>query len=82
MTSRVPELAAYINAHPQLSIDVGQVVFGDATALTGDTPVGYYLHRVYGRKWFTRRYRTAKPAAASCRSNTRNASLCTHCNGR
>jgi len=50
MTSRVPELAAYINAHPQLSIDVGQVVFGDATALTGDTPVGYFLHRATGRR--------------------------------
>lgn len=51
MSSRVPELAAYVNAHPQLTVDVGQVVFGDAVALTGDSPVGEYLHRATGRCW-------------------------------
>jgi formylmethanofuran dehydrogenase subunit A len=50
MTSRVPELAEYINEHSNLTVDVGQIVFGDAVALTGDTPVGYMLHRLTGRR--------------------------------
>jgi formylmethanofuran dehydrogenase subunit A len=50
MRSRVTELAEYVDAHPNWTIDVGQVVFGEATALTGDTPVGAYLHRVTGRR--------------------------------
>jgi formylmethanofuran dehydrogenase subunit A len=50
--SKVPELAEYVNAHPNLSVDVGQVLFGDTTSMTGDGPLGHYLHRVTGRKWF------------------------------
>src|SRR5581483_4028581 len=49
--SRVPELAAVVNARPGLTVDVGQVLFGDTTSMTGDSPVGYYLHRVTGRRW-------------------------------
>jgi formylmethanofuran dehydrogenase subunit A len=52
LTSRVADLAEYVNAHPNLSVDVGQVVFGDTTSMTGDAPLGYYLHTVTGRKWF------------------------------
>lgn len=50
--SRVPELADYVNTHPNLTVDVGQVLFGDTTSMTGDGPLGYYLHKVTGRKWF------------------------------
>lgn len=50
--SRVPELVEYVNAHPNLTIDVGQVMFGETTSMTGDGPLGYYLHKVFGRKWF------------------------------
>lgn len=49
--SQVAPLADYLNAHPELSVDVGQVVFGDTTSMTGDGPVGYYLSRLYGRPW-------------------------------
>jgi formylmethanofuran dehydrogenase subunit A len=49
--SKVPEMAAYVNAHPNLSVDVGQVMFGDTTSMTGDGPVGYMLYQVTGRKW-------------------------------
>jgi formylmethanofuran dehydrogenase subunit A len=52
LTSRVGDLVEYVNAHDNLSVDVGQVVFGDTTSLTGDGPLGYYLHGVTGRKWF------------------------------
>ncbi len=49
--SRVPELADYVNAHDNLTVDVGQVLFGETTSMTGDGPLGYYLHKVTGRKW-------------------------------
>ena len=48
----MPELADYVNAHPNLTVDVGQVLFGETTSMTGDGPLGYYLHKVTGRKWF------------------------------
>jgi formylmethanofuran dehydrogenase subunit A len=51
-SSRVRELVDYVDAHPNISVDVGQVVFGDTTSLTGDAPLGYFLHGVTGRKWF------------------------------
>jgi formylmethanofuran dehydrogenase subunit A len=49
--SQVPALADYVNAHPNLTVDVGQVLFGETTSMTGDGPLGYYLHKVTGRKW-------------------------------
>ena len=49
--SGVGPLADHINSHPDLSVDVGQVVFGETTSMTADGAVGQYLHRVTGRKW-------------------------------
>jgi formylmethanofuran dehydrogenase subunit A len=51
--SEVSKLTEYVNAHPNLSVDVGQVLFGETTSMTGDGPLGYYLHKVTGRKWFS-----------------------------
>ena len=51
--SKVQPLAQYVNDHPNLTVDVGQVMFGETTSLTGDGPLGYYLHKVTGRKWFS-----------------------------
>ena len=50
--SHVQPLAEYVNAHPNLTVDVGQIVFGETTSMTGDGPLGYYLHKVTGKKWF------------------------------
>lgn len=50
--SRAADLADYVNAHANLTVDVGQVLFGETTSMTGDGPLGYYLHKVTGRKWF------------------------------
>jgi formylmethanofuran dehydrogenase subunit A len=50
--SKVPQLAEYVNDHANLTVDVGQVLFGDTTSMTGDGPLGYYLHKVTGRKWY------------------------------
>lgn len=45
------ELIDYVNAHPEVTGDVGQVMFGPATTLTADGPVEYLLHRSSGRAW-------------------------------
>jgi formylmethanofuran dehydrogenase subunit A len=50
--SHVPQLADFVNSHADLTVDVGQVLFGETTSMTGDGPLGYYLHQVTGRKWF------------------------------
>jgi formylmethanofuran dehydrogenase subunit A len=49
--SRVTELAEYVNAHPNITVDIGQVLFGDTTSMTGDGPLAHMLHQISGRKW-------------------------------
>lgn len=51
--SEVPKLVDYINTHPNLTVDVGQVLFGNTISMTGDGPLGHYLHGVTGNKWFS-----------------------------
>ncbi len=51
--SKVIQLADYVNTHPNLTVDVGQVLFGETTSMTGDGPLGYFLSKVYGGKWFS-----------------------------
>jgi formylmethanofuran dehydrogenase subunit A len=45
----------YVNAHPETSVDVGQVMFGAATTVTADSPVEHLLATSTGagggRKW-------------------------------
>jgi formylmethanofuran dehydrogenase subunit A len=50
-TSKGPEIAEYINTHSNISADVGQVMFGKATAMTADAPLAYMLRRISGNKW-------------------------------
>jgi formylmethanofuran dehydrogenase subunit A len=49
--SRAPELAEYLDAHPEHSADIGQVMFGSATTLTADAPVSAVLRDITGAKW-------------------------------
>jgi len=50
--SGAEELAAVVNANPNITIDVGQVVFGPATTMTADAPLQYELFRRGGRdRW-------------------------------
>ena len=49
--SRVPELAEYVNTHSNVTVDIGQILFGDTTSMTGDGPLGYMLHQITKRKW-------------------------------
>ncbi|MEE9157444.1 MAG: formylmethanofuran dehydrogenase subunit A [Gammaproteobacteria bacterium] len=50
-TSKAPEIAEYINAHPNISADVGQVMFGKSTIMTGDAPMTWLLRQITGNKW-------------------------------
>ncbi len=49
--SKAAEIAEYINNHPDISADVGQVMFGNATGMTADAPLGWMLRQVSGNKW-------------------------------
>lgn len=52
--SMVEPLAVYVNEHPNITVDVGQVLFGETTSMTGDGPLGYFLSRLYKTPWFSR----------------------------
>src|SRR5207247_622699 len=45
------DVIEYVNGHPEVSVDVGQVMFGPATTVTADGPVEYLLHASTGRRW-------------------------------
>lgn len=51
-STKAAEIAEYVNAHPNFTIDVGQVVFGEATTMTADGPWEYRLQKLAHRKWF------------------------------
>ena len=53
LCSRVEPLAEFINTHKDLTVDVGQVMFGQTTSMTGDGPLGHYLHNLNGEKWYS-----------------------------
>jgi formylmethanofuran dehydrogenase subunit A len=49
--SRVPELIGYLGDHPEITADVGQVMFGPAVTMTADGPVSAVLRDLDGGKW-------------------------------
>ena len=73
-TSRGPEIAEYINSHPNITADVGQVMFGKATAMTADAPLGYLLNGYPAANGSMPTLKT-RAGAASCPSPTRNKSF-------
>ncbi len=50
-TSAAAEISDYVNAHPEITADVGQVMFGPALTLSADSPLEYLLHETTGGKW-------------------------------
>jgi len=50
-SSAAAKVMDYVNAHPEVSVDVGQVMFGSAVTITADAPVEYLLYRSSGRRW-------------------------------
>src|SRR6202008_4277048 len=49
--SRALEVADYLNTHPELSADVGQVMFGPAMTMTADAPVSAVLREITHGRW-------------------------------
>jgi formylmethanofuran dehydrogenase subunit A len=49
--SEAAEVAAMVNANPNLTVDVGQIVFGEATTMTSDGPLQHRIHMQTGNKW-------------------------------
>jgi formylmethanofuran dehydrogenase subunit A len=49
--SGAPELAEYVNKHNNVTVDMGQIVFGPATTMTADGPWQYRLHQLTHDKW-------------------------------
>lgn len=53
LCSKVGPLAEYVNGHSNITVDVGQVMFGRTTSMTGDGPLGYFLQQINGSKWYS-----------------------------
>jgi formylmethanofuran dehydrogenase subunit A len=51
MSSGAELVAQAVNSHPNVTVDVGQVVFGPAVTMTSDGPLEYRLHQLTGHKW-------------------------------
>jgi formylmethanofuran dehydrogenase subunit A len=49
--SRAPELVEFLGAHPEITADVGQVMFGRAVTMTADGPVAEMLRDLGADKW-------------------------------
>lgn len=49
--SMAPEIASYLNKHPKITADAGQVVFGPVTTMTADGALQHQLHLMSGAKW-------------------------------
>ena len=49
--SRAPELIQYLGDHPEITADVGQVMFGPAMTMTADAHVSAVLRDLDGGKW-------------------------------
>lgn len=49
--SAAREIADYVNANPNITCDVGQVMFGKSTIMTADAPLAYMLRGIKKSKW-------------------------------
>lgn len=51
ISSGAAEIADYVNKNRHVSIDIGQVMFGDTTTMTADGPFEYQLFQLLRGKW-------------------------------
>lgn len=49
--SAADDLARAVNENSNVTVDVGQIVFGEATTMTSDGPLQHRLHLETGHKW-------------------------------
>jgi len=52
--SGADEIAKYVNSAGNITIDMGQIVFGHATTMTADSPFQFALHRLVHMKWINK----------------------------
>ena len=50
-SSEAAVVAAAVNANPGVTVDVGQLIFGDATTMTCDGPLQHTLYQTTGHRW-------------------------------
>lgn len=53
MTSAATRLLEHLDAHPEHSIDVGQIMFGEATTMTAEPQISATLAGIEGAKWLS-----------------------------
>ncbi len=81
-SSAAPRLAEAVNARPNVTIDVGQVMFGQTVTVSSDVLRQFNARdQAQPRKSVDHRTATAM-AAASCRTAIGGATSTTRCNGR
>lgn len=51
MRSGAAQIARYMNTHPHVTMDLGQIVFTDTTTMTADGPFQFNLFQISGNKW-------------------------------
>jgi len=51
--SKSENIAKYINRY-NVTIDTGNIMFGDTTTMTADGPLEYHLHTLTGMKWINK----------------------------
>ena len=51
LTSASERLMDHINAHPETTCDIGQVLFGSSVTLTEDSPLEYLLWQLTGQRY-------------------------------
>jgi formylmethanofuran dehydrogenase subunit A len=49
--SEASVIADYVNTHPDITVDSGNVLFGPATTITADGPWQHLLYQLTGNKW-------------------------------
>jgi formylmethanofuran dehydrogenase subunit A len=49
--SRAEPVTNYVNQHPQITMDMGQIMFGRTTTMTADGPMEFNLYRLHQDKW-------------------------------
>ena len=80
--SKVAELVEYVNTHPNLTVDVGQVLFGETTTMTARRTARLLPEQRVQEQMVLVRHRDGSRAAASRRSSTRTRAWCIPCSGR
>jgi len=51
LESGAEEIARYVNCNSHVTMDMGQIVFGDTTTMTADGPFQFGLSELTGSKW-------------------------------